>query len=61
MTGCKVVCEVKIAEKTAVEVLAWSVEIGALVEGTGRGVSVEIGGGESTHIGVGDSILQEGG
>ena len=48
-------------ETTAIEVVAWAMEIRVLVEGTGRGVSEEIGGEESTHIGVGESVLQEGG
>lgn len=35
---------------------------GTLAEGTGRGVgNGKAGAGESTHIGVGDSLLQEGG
>lgn len=35
---------------------------GTLAEGTGGGVgTAEAGGGESTHIGIGDSLSQEGG
>lgn len=34
---------------------------GRLAEGTGRGVGKDKAGGESTHIGIGDSLLQEGG
>lgn len=47
-------------EGTATELLGRA--RGTLAEGTGRGVgNGKAGAGESTHIGIGDSLLQEGG
>lgn len=47
-------------EETATELVGRA--RGRLAEGTGRGVGKDkAGGGESTHIGIGDSLLQEGG
>ena len=43
-------------EGTATGVLGWAVEIGVLVEGTGRGVGMRKGGEESIHIGIRESF-----
>ena len=48
-------------EATVLELMGWTIETGLCVEGLGRGAGRIGGGGESTHIGTGDSVLQEGG
>ena len=46
-----------VVEGTALEVIGCSVRIGGATGESGRGVSKYKGGGESTHMGVGDSFL----
>lgn len=65
-SGSKVGWAVRLAdalaevEGAATALVGSAMKRGTLAEGTGRGMGKDIAGGESTHIGVGDSLLQEG-
>lgn len=50
-----------LVEGTSIEVIALAVKTKVLVEGTEGGVDKEKGGGESAHIGFGNSFWQKGG
>lgn len=55
--GSEVGWEVKPVDARAVMVEGTATEVVGMVEGTGREVGKDKGGGESIHIGVGDSFL----